>query len=162
MVSRARPRQMGLERHDSGRHGRLLRIANQMRIARGMDPMPSIEIYRARSLPVIEKYAHRVYVEDEPYESVAHEFISRYAEAIPGCRSSTAPRRRAGGARFRRGSALSATGQEKLDIRKPCSGWAATWSASSAAATTLPRQGGLALRFCGVRRAPERTLFVAT
>ena len=141
-------------------------IANLMRVERGMEPMPDIDVYRAAfRFPVIEYYRAMGYTfEEEPYESVAREFISRYAEAIPGCplqpcAEDTLQAVLDLGARQ---VLLSATGQQKLDEQVEMFGLSRYFERVIGSRNDFAHgKADYALEFlqeCGV--SPERTLFV--
>jgi len=62
-------------------------IANEMRVERGMPPMPGIDYYRSVfGFPVIEYYRRMGYTfEAEPFESISYEFHVMYAERLSSC-----------------------------------------------------------------------------
>jgi len=95
------------------------RIANEMRMERGMEPMKDVEEYRAFFMfPVIDYYRRMGYTfEKEPFENISRQFVSMYAERFPvcslqSCAEDTLAAVLETGARQ---VLLSATGQEKLD-----------------------------------------------
>ncbi len=95
------------------------RIANEMRVERGMAPMRGVEDYRACfTFPVIEYYKRMGYTfEDEPFEDISVQFVAMYAERfrdipLQPCATEALSAVLKSGARQ---VLLSATGQEKLD-----------------------------------------------
>lgn len=95
------------------------RIANEMRVERGMDPLPHVDDYRAIfTFPVIEYYKRMGYTfETEPFEQVSVQFVARYAERfhdtpLQPCAKEALAAVLKNGARQ---VLLSATGQDKLD-----------------------------------------------
>lgn len=94
-------------------------IANEMRLSRGMEPMASLESYRAVfRFPIIEYYRKMGYTfESESFEEISREFVAAYAERFPGCplQPCTVETLSAVLERGARQVLLSATGQEKLN-----------------------------------------------
>lgn len=141
-------------------------IANRMRVERGMEPMPDIDVYRAAfRFPVIEYYRAMGYTfEEEPYEEVAREFISSYAASIQGC-----PLQPCAEETLRsvldigaRQVLLSATGQQKLDEQVSMFGlnryFERVIGGQNDFAHGKADYARAFLQECGV--SPERTLFV--
>ncbi len=94
-------------------------IANEMRVERGMAPLPRLEDYRAIfTFPVIDYYRRMGYTfETEPFENISRQFVAMYAERFPSCPLQTCAEEALSavldtGARQ---VLLSATGQDKLD-----------------------------------------------
>ena len=95
------------------------RIANEMRLERGMSLMESVEEYRRYfTFPVVDYYRRMGYsFETEPFENISRQFVSMYAERFPGCALQPCAEE-ALSAVLESGARqvlLSATGQEKLD-----------------------------------------------
>ncbi len=95
------------------------RIANEMRLERGMAHMRSIEEYRSHfTFPVVEYYRRMGYTfETEPFEEISREFVAMYAERFPACPLQPCAEDTLA-AVLERGAKqvlLSATGQDKLD-----------------------------------------------
>ena len=95
------------------------RIANEMRLERGMALMQGIEEYRRYfTFPVVDYYRRMGYTfETEPFEHISRQFVAMYAERFPSCALQPCAKDALsavlkGGARQ---VLLSATGQEKLD-----------------------------------------------
>ena len=93
-------------------------IANRMRLARGMEPLPNQETYRRLfGFPVIEYYKRMGYdLELESYEDISVEFVSEYARLVGTCSLQphavqTLERIRRMGVRQ---ALLSATGEDRL------------------------------------------------
>lgn len=99
--------------------GMCYQIANEMRLERGMKPMPGIDAYRSVfRFPVIEYYRDMGYTfETESYEDVSREFIATYAKRVPSCplQPCAEDTLRAVLERGARQVLLSATGQQKLN-----------------------------------------------
>ncbi len=95
------------------------RIANEMRVERGMAPMPGIDYYRSVfGFPVIEYYKRMGYTfETEPYENISHEFHEMYAERVQACplQPCAVDTLRTVLSRGARQVLLSASGQRMLD-----------------------------------------------
>lgn len=94
-------------------------IANEMRVERGMEPLPRLEDYRAIfTFPVIDYYRRMGYTfETEPFENISRQFVAMYAERFPSC-PLQACAEEALSAVLDTGARqvlLSATGQDKLD-----------------------------------------------
>jgi phosphoglycolate phosphatase len=94
-------------------------IANEMRVERGMEPLPHVDDYRAVfTFPVIEYYKRMGYTfEDESFEHISVQFVSRYAERFHATPLQPCARE-ALSAVLEKGARqvlLSATGQERLD-----------------------------------------------
>ncbi len=62
-------------------------IANEMRAARGMPPLPDVDVYRGLfRFPVIEYYRQMGYTfETESYEDISMEFVGLYAGRVHTC-----------------------------------------------------------------------------
>lgn len=94
-------------------------IANEMRLSRGMEPMASLESYRAVfRFPIIEYYRKMGYTfETESFEDISREFVAHYAEQFPLCplQPNAIETLSAVLERGAQQVLLSATGQEKLD-----------------------------------------------
>lgn len=95
------------------------RIANEMRVERGMTPMRGVEEYRDYFMfPVIEYYRRMGYTfENEPFEDISVQFVATYAERfrdilLQPCAADALSAVLKSGARQ---VLLSATGQERLD-----------------------------------------------
>lgn len=96
-------------------------IANEMRIERGMPPMPDIHYYRSVfGFPVIEYYKRMGYTfETEPFENISYEFHAMYAERMADCplQPCATETLRAVLNRGARQVLLSASGQALLDAQ---------------------------------------------
>ena len=62
-------------------------IANEMRVERGMSPLPDVDVYRGLfRFPVIEYYRQMGYTfETESYEDISVEFVGLYAKRVHTC-----------------------------------------------------------------------------
>lgn len=93
-------------------------IANEMRVKRGMPPLPDVDAYRAVfHFPVIDYYREMGYTfETESYEAVSVEFHAEYARRVHTCRLQPHAEETlaALAARGVRQVLLSATGEDRL------------------------------------------------